>query len=83
MGKLQLNTQQSPRAALRAASNTPSKLNGKVKFANTSKYIRYRIPPSVVALKFSHGSVINFFCKFSKIGFVILSYAFIEFFKNF
>ena len=31
---------------------------------NIWSYIRYRIPPSVVALKFSYGSVINLFLKF-------------------
>ena len=38
MGKLQPITQQSPRAALRAASNTPSEHTSKVMFTNTFKY---------------------------------------------
>ena len=50
---------------------------------NIWSYIRYRIPPSVVALKFSHGLVINFFCKFSKLGSMISSYAFFLIFQNF
>ena len=37
MGKLQPITQQSPRAALRAASNTPSEHTSKVMFTNTFK----------------------------------------------
>ena len=50
---------------------------------NIWSYICYRIPPSVVTLKFSHGSVINFFCKFSKKCFVISSYTFLNFSKIF
>ena len=38
-----------------------------IKCNNIWSYIRYRVPPSVVALKVSYGSVINFFLKFWKI----------------
>ena len=64
---------------------------------NIWSYIRYRVPPSVVALKVSYGSVINFFLKFWKFfekcknfGKLIFlknskrfHHALFEFFKNF
>ena len=50
---------------------------------NIWSYIRYRIPPSVVALKFSHGLVINFFLCIFKIRFHDFVIRFFLIFQNF
>ena len=44
---------------------------------NIWSYIRHWIPPSVVALKFSYGSVINFFCNFETVVVVFIIVVFV------